>query len=340
MHLIKYVLRRIIISIPIVLGVAVIMFFLSRAVPGDPVLRRMPKIWTWETYLNEKARMGLDKPLIVQLIIYIGDLFTGNWGYSVSVVPYSKVSTIIWQRLPRTIEIMFISMIISGYIGIKLGKSAAKNRNNIKDSIIRIFFYIFMAIPGYLFGIFILQYFLVTDIKIFPLWGYKTIGIGNPPKITGFRIIDSILSGELYILLDYLNHLFLPILVTSVVQIVIITRQMRSSLIGVLNEDYIRTAYAKGLSKRKVVNKHAVKNSLIPTISTFSMAFPTIFSANIPIEVVFNLNGLGQTFYQCLFYNDYSILTTISFLTAIIVVGFNLFADILIAIIDPRIRNK
>lgn len=181
MNLLKYIIRRILISIPILFGVIIIVFFLNRTVPGDPVFARMPKMFTEEMYNAEKARMGLDKPLFIQFLVYMSDLLRSDWGFSIAVVPYSKVWDIIMQHLPRTLEIMFLSMFFAALIGIKFGKSAAAHRNSSLDASIRIFSYTGMAIPGFIIGIFIMQAFLVTRLFIFPLQGYKSVGLGNPP---------------------------------------------------------------------------------------------------------------------------------------------------------------
>ncbi len=229
-------------------------------------------------------------------------------------------------------------MVIAAFIGIKLGKIAATHQNSLRDASVRIFSYGAMSVPGFIIGIFIIQSFLATKIIIFPIQGYKSIGLGNPPTITHFRLIDCIITGHFYLIPDYLWHLALPITTMAIVQTVIIARQVRASLIEVLRSDYIRTARAKGCDEKIVIKKHALKNGVIPALTVFTLGFPTIFAGNVAVEVVFDLKGLGQTFYLSLFFNDYNMLVIITYLTAFVVILFNLVADILYAFVDPRVR--
>jgi len=267
-NILSYFLRRVILCIPVIFGVIIITFFITRAVPGDPVLRLLPEKFTAEMYEREKARIGLDKPLIIQFIVYMIDVLRGNWGYSIGVFPRSEVWNMIFQWLPRSLEIMFLSMFIAAFIGIKLGKFSASHRNKPSDYTIRSFSYVGMSVPMFVIGYFLIIFCLATGIKIFPFYGYKSPGIGNPPTLTHSRIIDCIISGNFYMLFDYGLHLFLPMIGITIGQLVLISRQTRGSLISILQTDYIRTARAKGLPAKIILKRHALRNAFIPTISS------------------------------------------------------------------------
>ena len=340
MNLIKYIIRRIFTAIPALLGVLVITFFISRKImsPGDIVLSRLPFRFTEKMYYAEFARLGLDKPIIVQFFIFMGDLFSGNWGLSTTIIPDSPVWSIILQRLPRTIEMTVLSLIISTILGTKLGKIGGSNRNKSKDYTIRIITYVGVSIPAFLLASFFLQFTLQTGTIIFPFYGYKTPGVGNPPTITYSRIIDCIITGNFDILLDYLYHLFIPLSAITFIQLSEFTRQTRSNMIEVLQEDYIRTALAKGCTKKMVYGKHALKNALPPTITAISLSIPRIFGGMVVIEVAFMYPGMGYLFYESLTRLDYGIFIVLIYLFGVIAIISNLIADITYAIIDPRIR--
>ena len=336
--LINFILRRIIVVIPALLGIVTITFFLSRAIPGDPVLYRIPTKALGTLYEIEREKLGLDQPIFIQYLKFIQLMFTGDWGFSLAVQDDVEVWTLINMRLPRTLEVVSISMIIATVLGIKAGKIAGTNRNKYKDMIIRFIIYILMAIPGFVVATFFIAMFESTGLQIFPFFSYKSIGIGDPPLITNIRTIDCLLTGNFFMLFDYLYHLFIPICTMIVVQLVIIARQTRSSMIGVLQMDYIRTAVAKGVEQKVVNKKHALKNAILPVITKITMGFPALLGTMIPVEVALELKGLGQYFAMAIFHLDYSVIIAMIFVYGIIVIIFNLIADILYGFVDPRIR--
>jgi ABC-type dipeptide/oligopeptide/nickel transport system permease component len=337
-NLLNYILRRVIVAVPALLGLVTIIFFLSRAIPGDPVLYRIPTKALGTLYDVEREKLGLNQPIFIQYIKFMYLMFTGDWGFSLGVQPDIEVWTLLWLRLPRTLEIVTISMLIAAFLGIKAGKIAATNRNRFKDVIIRFVIYIAMAIPGFVVATFIITFFESTRIKIFPFYSYKSIGIGDPPTITYIRTIDCILSGNFVMLFDYLYHLFIPICTMVIIQLVIIARQTRSSMIDILQMDYIRTAIAKGVDLKTIYKKHALKNAIPPVITKIMMGFPTLLGTMIPVEVALELKGLGQYFAMAMFYLDYSVIIAMIFAYGVIVIVFNLLADILYGVVDPRIR--
>lgn len=340
MNLPKYALRRIIISIPVLLGVLAFTFALMKLACPDEVIvyQRLHLPFTQEDFDREYSLLGFDKPIIIQFLVFVRLMFTGDWGTSMIVVMDSSCKDIIFQRLPRTLEIAIICYIISTYIGLKLGVITGSNRGNRSDKVTRIITYLGISVPPFVLAIFFSQMAAFEDIRLFPFFGYKTPGIGTPTAVTNGRIIDCILTGNWVILGDYLYHLIVPVSAMIVFQLSIIFRQTRSSMIDVLQSDYIRTAYAKGCKEKTVNNKHAFKNALGPSISVIGMGFPKIFAGFIVLEVAFDLPGIGQLFFLAFRSLDYALIIPIIFICAIVVLIFNFLADITYAMVDPRVR--
>lgn len=337
MSLIKYVIKRIITMIPVLAGVLIVTFFLSREIPGDPVVAFLRGNTDPETYYFYYRQLWLDRPLIIQFYKYIIDIFSGNWGYSVSIVMGKDVWSLIMLRLPRTIDIAIFSILIAGFLGIKTGVISAAHRNKPKDTILRGIALIGVSIPVFYLGL-LLQYTLAYVIPIFPAVGFKNLAYRDPEFITGFRIIDALISGEFYLIIDYFYHLVLPVFCLSFVNLAGITRHTRSSMLEVLEQDFIRTARAKGCKEKEVINVHALKNSLIPTTTVIGLNFASLLGGSVLTEYTFGLKGIGQLLISAILQNDYWVINAIIFVTAIFFVCINLVVDISYGIFDPRIR--
>jgi len=309
-------------------------------IPGDPAWRRLPSKASYEDYLAERARLGLDQPIIVQFFIYMGDLLTGNWGVSISTIIDYPISELINSHLPRTLEVTVMSMLIAIFLGIRLGKISASHKNSKRDKIIRIFTYFFISIPGFVVVIFFMQLYVFTPIKIFPMFGIKNPRYPEPPLITGSRLLDCILSKQIYLLVDYLWHLIVPVSAMVIVQMVAIIRHTRSNVLEVLQMDYIRTAEAKGCKRKKLIKKHAIKNAIPPVITVSAMGFPILLGGMIGIELIYNFPGLGFLFRDAVQYTDYPLIIAIIFVYSVSVIIINLIADFIVSALDPRIRLK
>jgi len=338
MSLIKFILRRLLTIIPTLFAILVITFFMVRLLPGDPVWMRLAPRATWQDYLMERARMGLDQPIYVQFLIFIGDTFSGNWGFSYSVARDWPVWFLINQRLPRTLEIAFISMIFAIFLGLRLGKLSGAHKNTKMDVISRIFTYIFVSIPAFVIISFFLQLYVSTPLQILPIFGYKTMGYPDPPQFTYSRILNCILSGEIYLLYDYLWHIIIPVSALTIVQLVGLSRQMRASMIAELEADYIRAAYAKGVKKKHIIKKHAFKNAVTPVIILAGMGFSAVLGGMIAVEVIYQLPGMGKLFYDAIVRSDYPVIIASVWVFSIVVIIFNFLIDIITAVLDPRIK--
>jgi peptide/nickel transport system permease protein len=341
MSLVKYIIRRLIVMIPVLFGVLTLTFILSRLMPGDPIAARLAAAGihnpSEEVYHKMKCQLGLCDPLIVQYFRYIGELFTGNWGKSISIARNQPVWDLVWERLPRTIDLTLFAMIIATYLGIKAGVISATHRNKLPDTVVRGFSLAGVAIPVFFLGM-LLQFFLGYKIKLFEPTGYQTIRFNEPKYTTGFFIIDAFISGEWYLIPDYLWHLCLPVFCLSFITLASITRQTRSSMLEVLEQDYVRTARAKGCKERTVIHSHALKNALIPTVTIIGLNVAGLLAGAVLTETTFGLNGMGTLFIDAITLYDYWVLSGIVFLITIIFISVNLLTDIIYAVLDPRIR--
>jgi peptide/nickel transport system permease protein len=338
MGYLRFFVRRLLISIFTIFCILVISFLISRALPGDPVWFRLNPKATLQDYYEERARLGLDKPTIYQLMVYIIDLFSGNWGFSYSIAQDASIWSLIRFYLPRSLEVMFISMFLAIVLGIMLGKLTARKVNSFRDYLIRIFMYVILSIPGFVIIIFFVLLYVNTPFKIFPLYGYKTIEYPDPTLITGFPILDSMLAREWAITADLIWHLIVPVSAMTIIQMVAIIRQTRSSILEVLQMDFIRTAKAKGCSNRTILNKHAMKLVLPPVITISAMGFPIVMGGMVAVEVAYHFVGIGYLFRWSVLYSDYSVFITLIFIFALIVIIFNFLVDSILGLLDPRIR--
>jgi peptide/nickel transport system permease protein len=341
MSLIKYIFRRVLIIIPELFGALTLTFILSRLMPGNPavallVSRGIPKP-NPNIIAQMEHELGLDLPIIIQYFRYLGELFTGQWGESVVIVRQMPVWNLILQFLPFTADLAIFSIIIASYIGIKIGVISATHRNKARDTIFRFFALVGVSVPIFFMGM-LLQYLLGYVIPIFPTASYKSIEYKSPPRVTGFYLIDSLISGKLYLVADYLVHLALPIFCLAFVTLAGIVRQTRSSMLEILEQDYIRTARAKGCKEKDVIHSHALKNALIPTVTIIGLNVAGLLTGAVLTETTFGIYGLGRLLVDSINLTDYWVLNGVVFLMTLIYLCANLFTDVIYAILDPRIR--
>jgi len=337
MSMIKYIIRRFITLIPVLFGALTVIFILSKFMPGDPVYAYLPQQFTMEQYYAVRRWLGLDRPLIVQYFRYIGDIFTGNWGVSQRISTGQDVWSLVWERFPRTMELTLFAILIASFLGIRTGVLSAKHRNKSKDTILRGMALVGVAIPVFWMGM-LFQYLISYQLGWLPSIGFKTGWYPDPPQVTGFRLIDSLLSGQFYLTTDYLVHLILPVACLSFITLAGITRQTRSSMLEVLQQDYIRTARAKGCEEKDVIKKHALKNALIPTTTVIGLNFGGLLAGAVLTETTFSLHGMGELLLNAILRYDYYVINACVFLMALVFILVNLFTDVLYGLLDPRIR--
>ncbi|MBN2155339.1 MAG: ABC transporter permease [Candidatus Lokiarchaeota archaeon] len=338
MSLLKYTVRRLLMTIPILFGVIFITFILSHMMPGNPFLKPGQFIKGNPEYVRALLeKHGLNDPIIVQFLKYLKNMLQGDWGESLIVSKGIPVWDLIKVKVPVTLEVGIYALIISSILGIRTGVYSAVHRNKPGDTIIRTVALLGVAMPVFWLGI-LMQYFLSIKLGLFPTIRISTIGYDDPIRITSFRLIDSLLTGRFDLAIDTAWHLVLPVFALSFLQVAGLTRYSRSSMLEILELDYVRSARAKGCKERDVINKHALKNALIPIVTIIGLRFGGVIGGAILTETTFNLKGMGMLFVDAVNWRDYFVINGLVFITTFVFIVMVVFVDILYAVIDPRIR--
>jgi peptide/nickel transport system permease protein len=319
----KYLLRRVLATIPVVIGVTLITFMLMHVTAGSyvPGLDLNPNLKP-EDIDAIKRYLGLDRPLYVQYVTWLAGVTHGDFGRS--MIDGSLVSSHIFDRLPATLELTITAILLGVLISIPLGVTGALRRGSKIDHALTAMSVGGFAIPAFWLGLLLILVFSVQlqawGLPFLPSGGVTTPGTGG---------------GDL---LDRIIHLVMPATVLSFVYLSIWSRFTRSSMLEVLSQDYVRTARAKGMSERRVVYLHALRNAVIPLVTLVGLELPALVSGGLVVEVVFSWPGIGKLLYERAIQTDYTTVLGITTFAALLVVAGNLLADILYALLDPRIR--
>ncbi len=315
-----YIIRRLLQTIPLLILLSIFMFLLIHALPGGPEGVIYNPHLSAEGRAALRASFGLDQPLPIQYIKWLGNTLIGNFGYSFAT--NQPVSQLIEERFPATLELFSVALAIALVFAILLGAISAIKQNTILDYLLTSISYFGLAMPVFLLGLFAQEAFGIW-LNLLPTSGTATLG----------ETFDTFGT-----FLDHLRHLILPASVLAVLFTAAWSRYVRSSMIEVLNQDYVRTARAKGASPIRVLIRHALTNALIPLITVVAIDFGGVAGGAVITEGIFAWPGMGGLFLDSLNRRDYPVLMAILVLSSIFVIFFNLVADILYAIIDPRIR--
>ncbi len=320
----QYLIRRLLLMIPLLLVISFISFMVMHFAPGDPLamyINPQKRSMTPAELDDLRHKLGLDRPVLVQYVYWLGNTAQGNWGYSLK--SRAPVTEEIFSRLPNTLLLGGISILITLLVAIPIGMFSAIRRYSLLDYLATIGAFLGISIPGFWFALLLIQVFS-NDLHWFPSVGMQTIG----KNLTGMQQFS-----------DVFMHLVLPVLALSVVEIAYWARYQRSSLLEVLNQDYVRTARAKGLTERWVVWKHAFRNSLIPMVTLLGLTLPDLVNGSYIIESVFGWPGMGRLGVSSILQRDYPVVMGVTMLSALLVVSGNLIADVLYALVDPRIHQ-
>lgn len=356
--MLQYIIRRIFLSIPVLLGILLVTFAIARLIPGDPcraILGEKATQAVCDRFIREK---GLDKPIHIQFGIYLGEMVRGDFGQSVRYG--MPVTRMLAERLPMTVELSFFALLISVIIGIPLGIISAVKHNSWVDVLTMVWANTGVSMPVFWLGL-MLAYFFSITLKDTPFWlppsGRVSPGIPNDPfyEVWGLTIqeggfgmflqfigrlnlLNSLLTTNWELFKDSLIHLILPSFALSTIPMALIARMSRSSMLEVLGQDYIRTARAKGLTRQKVILKHAFRNSLLPIVTVIGLSLGSLLGGAVLTETVFGLSGVGRALYDAITARDYGIVQAFTVVIAIFFVILNLLVDISYAYLDPRIR--
>jgi len=334
----KFILRRLLLGVIVMLGVAVITFFVARVVPSNPAAKWAGPRATPEQIARATVELGLDKPLVVQFGKYLADLLQGNLGYSLRT--RRPVTLELMESLPATIELVFISTIAAVFIGIPLGVISARRKDQLVDHLSRLFSIGVVSLPTFWIGL-ILQLVFFRTLGIFPMGGQLSTEIKvmmEIPKITGFIMFDSLITGNFKIFFDALWHIVLPGITIGMYPVGLVARMTRSALLEILSEDYITAARSYGLSERIVLWSYALKNSIGATSTVVALSIGYTLVNTFLTESIFTWPGIGSYIATAVIGLDYPAIMGVTIFSAFSYVVLNLVADIIIAL-DPRVRT-
>ncbi|WP_128893957.1 ABC transporter permease [Longirhabdus pacifica] len=315
--MLSYIIRRILTAIPLLIGITLISFFIVQIAPGDPTSLLMNPDIKPEDKVKFIEKYGLDDPIYIQYFKWVGNMVQGDFGNSL-LKKGTPVSEMIMNRLPNTITLMIAATIIAIIFSILIGVYSATRPYSKSDYLFSTGSFLGLATPNFWLGLMLIM-FTAVNLEWFPTGGVADL---DAP----FSIWDRI------------HHLILPAFVLASADMAAYTRHTRSSMIEVLNQDYIRTAKAKGLRSRKVIFKHGLRNGLTPVVTLFGLSLPSLVGGAAIVERVFAWPGLGSLFIESSFTRDYPVIMALIVLSSVFIVIGNIVADILYAVIDPRIE--
>lgn len=356
----RFLIRRLLVTIPVLFGIVFVVFAIARLIPGDPCRAVLGERATDAVCDDFIARYGLDEPIPVQFGLYLGQLASGDLGDSIK---HSRpVTTLLIERLPTTIELTFWALVFAIVVGIPLGLLSAYWRNSPLDVGTMVVANLGVSIPVFVLGL-LLAFLFALILKDTPLqlppsgrlssgifvdslpevWGLEDLE--GPPRafldfVSGIYTFSALITGQFKAWFDAIKHLILPAIALGTIPLAIVARITRSSLLEVLGQDYVRTARAKGLRERSVVLRHATRNALLPVVTIIGLQLGALLSGAVLTETVFNLAGVGRTMYEAITGRDYVVIQGFTLIIAVIYVVVNLVVDVSYGFLDPRVRNR
>lgn len=329
-------LKRLLMAVPSLVGVVIVTFLLTRALPGDPAAYFAGPAATKEAIEQIRVNLGLDKPLIVQFGRYVGDLTRGDLGNSLTTG--QPVGKEIRERLPASAELTLLGLVLSISIAVPLGILAATRPGSLIDHACRVLATAGVSLPVFFTGLILVYVF-------YYLLGWAPAPLGRldvfyspPPQVTGFYLIDSAIAGDGEVFLASLKQLILPAATLGIFSLAPIARMTRASMLAVLASDFVRTARASGLAPYTVIVTYAFRNAMIPVVTTLGMVFSFLLGANVLVEKVFAWPGIGSFAVEALIASDFAPVQGFVLTMAVMYVALNLLIDILYGLIDPRVR--
>ncbi|HKJ26116.1 MAG TPA: ABC transporter permease [Anaerolineales bacterium] len=315
----KYIVRRILISIPVLLGITVIVFGLIQIAPGDPVAGMIdPTIGNFDAdrIETEREKLGLNQPLVVQYFFWLGRVLKGDLGYS--LITQKPVSDMIQLRLGPTLKLTISALILSSIVGISVGILSAVKQYSLIDYVSTFFSFVAVSLPGFFLAL-ALIYLFALKLDWLPTSGMSSLG-------------------QEASLWDEIQHMILPVSILGIGSAAPLVRYARSSMLDILNQDYVMLARAKGVREWATIIRHAFPNALIPLITVIGLRLPVLFAGSVIVEQIFHWQGLGSLNIWAVLNQDYSVLMALNLISAVLVLGANLITDIAYAVVDPRIQ--
>ena len=357
--MLSYIVRRVLLAIPVLIGIVVVVFFLIRAIPGDPCTSLLGERATEEACERYNEANGLNEPIYVQLGIYMRNIATFDLGDSIR---FSRpVNQLLVERLPLTTELALSALTVAVIIGVPLGVTAARRHNTTIDTATMAFANVGVSMPVFWLGLMLAYVFAlllkdtpfalpptgrldagVFSIPYFEHWGWTlqegTLWAKFHEYVANHYLFNNLITGQWEVLWDAIRHMILPAIALATIPLSIIARITRSSLLEVMGKDYIRTARAKGVKERTVVGSHAFRNAMLPVVTIIGLQLGALLGGAVLTETVFSLSGLGRALFDAITGRDYAIVQGFTVVVAAGYVLVNLLVDLSYAYLDPRIR--
>jgi peptide/nickel transport system permease protein len=330
----RYALRRTLTVIPVLLGISILVFSFVHLIPGDPAVTMLGERATPEKVAAVRERLGLDRPIHEQYILYLGKALRGDLG--VSIVRGDPVFTDILRRFPATVELAVAAIVLAILLGIPIGIVSAVWRKSLVDSLARVLALTGVSMPIFWLGV-MLAWVFAVELRLLPT-GSRLDSVADYEPWTHFVLLDAVLQRNWAMIPDALRHLVLPAVALATIPLAVIARMMRASMLEVLSRDFIRTADAKGLSRAVVVLRHGLRNALLPVLTVVGLQVGSLLAGAILTETIFSWPGIGRWVYESIESRDYPIVQGASLFIGVIVVVVNLATDLLYAAVDPRIK--
>ena len=332
----QYLIKRLVLTIPVLLGVTIIVFSIIQIIPGDPIQYMFSGTGaSLEQREAMRHSLGLDRPLPVQYVTYVLNAIRGDFGQSIQF--NQPVSEVILERMPATIEFSITTLFIALIVAFPAGIISSVKRNSIIDYMVMTGATLGISLPTFWVGILLIM-LVAVNLHWLPSFGRISYGV-HLERVTGFYLIDSLLTWNIPAFKDALIHLILPSLTLGIAMSTFITRLVRSSMLEEIGKDYVRTARAKGLPERIVLLHHVLPNALIPVITLIGLKFGALLSGTVVAEVIFAWPGIGRLVIQAIYSRDYPVVQGVILFFTLIYLTINIVTDALYVLVDPRIGH-
>lgn len=335
--MLRYTVRRCGQLLLVVAALSVLLFAWLRSLPGGPVSALLGERATPESRAQLQAALGLDQPIHVQYLRFLGRAASGDFGVSTGVQPGDDALSIFLQRFPATLELSLLAILLAVAAGIPLGYVAARRRGGWLDNAGVVSSLVGVAVPVF-FLAFLLKYVFAVELGLLPTSGRQTAGI-DATRVTGFFVLDGLLTREWDAAWDALAHLILPALALSSIPFAVVFRITRAAVLDVLDEDYVRTAYSKGLTETVIRGRHVLRNAMLPVVTIIGLQTGALLSGAVLTEKVFAFQGVGEALAIGFERRDYPVLQVVIIAAVMVYVLVNLVVDLSYALIDPRVRS-
>lgn len=332
--MLKYIVRRVLAAIPVLFGLSIVLFAFIHLLPGDPAAALLGQHATPELTAKIREQLGLDQPLWQQYLTYLGQLSRGDFGHS--IINNRPILEEFAVRFPGTVELTAGALLFAVGLGIPLGRYGARHVQGFGDGMVTVVSLLGVSIPIFVLGL-TLQYIFAVQLRILPTSGAIDPRISVPP-VTHVILVDTLLAGNPGAFVDALRHLILPSIALGSIPLAIITRITRASVLDVSNEDYVRTARAKGLTEGRVDGRHIMRNAWLPVVTVIGLQVGGLLAGAVITETVFSWNGVGRWAVEAIQDHDYFVVQSTILIFAFIFLAVNLIVDIGYAFINPRIR--